>query len=135
VFGQFDAFVRQEVPKIEASPAFGPRGLILITYDEWGDATPHNHRVPSLRLAPRSSPASTTAAATPTTACSAPWKRASGSARTSVARPRGPRFPSQITGKQRCCTSPPTYSSWVNQVEFWQAGVAAGMLLDQVARR
>lgn len=36
-FGQFDAFLRREVPKIEASPAFGPDGLILITYDEWDD--------------------------------------------------------------------------------------------------
>jgi hypothetical protein len=44
-FGQFDSFLRREVPKIEASPAFGSDGLILITYDEWGDATPHNHHV------------------------------------------------------------------------------------------
>jgi hypothetical protein len=48
--GQFDAFLRREVPKIEASPAFGANGLILITYDEWGDATPHNHRVAFLAI-------------------------------------------------------------------------------------
>lgn len=36
-FGQFDAFLRREVPKVEASPAFGKNGLILITYDEWSD--------------------------------------------------------------------------------------------------
>ena len=30
---QFDDFLRREVPKIEASPAFGTNGLIIITYD------------------------------------------------------------------------------------------------------
>lgn len=30
---QFDDFLRREVPKIEASPAFGNDGLIIITYD------------------------------------------------------------------------------------------------------
>jgi hypothetical protein len=33
-FRQFDVFLRQEVPRIEASPAFGSNGLILITYDD-----------------------------------------------------------------------------------------------------
>jgi hypothetical protein len=50
---QFDLFLRREVPKIEASPAFGRDGLILITYDEWGDSTPHNHRVALLALGPK----------------------------------------------------------------------------------
>lgn len=36
-FGQFDAFLAREIPKIENSPAFGPNDLILITYDEWDD--------------------------------------------------------------------------------------------------
>ncbi len=54
--GQFDAFLRREVPKIEASRAFGANGLILITYDEWGDATPHNHRVAFLAVGPQVRP-------------------------------------------------------------------------------
>ena len=55
-FGQFDAFLRREVPKIEASPAFRANGLILITYDEWGDATPKNHRVAFAALGPQVRP-------------------------------------------------------------------------------
>lgn len=34
---QFDSFLAREVPKIEASPAFGANGLILITWDEGAD--------------------------------------------------------------------------------------------------
>src|SRR4051794_5833131 len=37
---QFDDFLAREVPKIEASPAFGANGTILITWDEGGDP-PH----------------------------------------------------------------------------------------------
>jgi phosphatidylinositol-3-phosphatase len=33
-YTQFDDFLRAEVPKIEASPAFGTNGVIIITYDE-----------------------------------------------------------------------------------------------------
>src|SRR5205085_8455050 len=33
----FDAFLRREVPKIEASPAFGRRGVIVVTWDEGAD--------------------------------------------------------------------------------------------------
>ncbi len=33
-FTQFDDFLAQEVPKIEASPAFGTDGVIIIVYDE-----------------------------------------------------------------------------------------------------
>jgi phosphoesterase family protein len=33
-YTQFDAFLAREVPLIEASPAFGDDGVILITYDE-----------------------------------------------------------------------------------------------------
>ncbi len=36
-FGQFDEFLRREIPKIEASPAFGTNGVIFITYDEGAD--------------------------------------------------------------------------------------------------
>jgi hypothetical protein len=31
---QFDAFLRREIPLIEASPAFGSDGVIVVTYDE-----------------------------------------------------------------------------------------------------
>jgi hypothetical protein len=34
---QFDDFLAREVPKIEASPAFGAGGTILITWDEGSD--------------------------------------------------------------------------------------------------
>jgi Phosphoesterase family len=33
-YTQFDNFLAQEVPKIEASPAFGSNGVIIVTYDE-----------------------------------------------------------------------------------------------------
>src|SRR6266705_2489631 len=33
-YTQFDNYLRAEVPKIEASPAFGSNGVIVITYDE-----------------------------------------------------------------------------------------------------
>jgi hypothetical protein len=33
-YTQFDNFLAAEVPKIEASPAFGTNGVIIITYDE-----------------------------------------------------------------------------------------------------
>ena len=34
---QFDDFLAREVPKIEASPAFGSNGLIVVTWDEGAD--------------------------------------------------------------------------------------------------
>lgn len=33
-YTQFDDFLAQQVPKIEASPAFGPNGVIVVVYDE-----------------------------------------------------------------------------------------------------
>ena len=33
-YTQFDDFLAQEVPKIEASPAFGSNGVIIVLYDE-----------------------------------------------------------------------------------------------------
>src|SRR5207253_11323268 len=36
-FGKFDAFLQREVPKSEASPAFGSDGVIFVTYDEGAD--------------------------------------------------------------------------------------------------
>ncbi|HEV2372953.1 MAG TPA: alkaline phosphatase family protein [Streptosporangiaceae bacterium] len=56
IFRQFDSFLTQEVPKIEASPAFGSNGLILITYDEWGPSNPPNHKVAFLALGPLVTP-------------------------------------------------------------------------------
>lgn len=40
---QFDDFLRREIPKIEASPAFGSDGTIMITWDE-GDDPPYSPR-------------------------------------------------------------------------------------------
>ena len=37
---QFDDFVAREVPKIKASPAFGPKSVIIVTFDEGADP-PH----------------------------------------------------------------------------------------------
>jgi phosphatidylinositol-3-phosphatase len=34
---QFDGFLAREVPKIEASPAFGPEGTLIVTWDEGAD--------------------------------------------------------------------------------------------------
>ena len=31
---QFDAFLRREVPRMEASPAFGADGLVIVVFDE-----------------------------------------------------------------------------------------------------
>jgi phosphatidylinositol-3-phosphatase len=31
---QFDAFLRRDVPQIEASPAFGSDGLVIVVFDE-----------------------------------------------------------------------------------------------------
>ena len=36
-YGQYDAFLQREIPKIEASPAFGSDGVIFTTYDEGAD--------------------------------------------------------------------------------------------------
>ena len=33
-YRQFDLFLQHEIPKIEASPAFGSDGMIVVTYDE-----------------------------------------------------------------------------------------------------
>jgi hypothetical protein len=48
--GQFDAFLKREVPKILASPAWNASSVINITWDEQGDATPHNRQVGSVWL-------------------------------------------------------------------------------------
>ncbi len=54
-FGQFDAFLQREIPLIQASPAFGSDGLILVTYDEGADAAPKGP-VPFLAIGPQVSP-------------------------------------------------------------------------------
>lgn len=40
---QFDRFLAQEVPKIEASPSFDANSVIVVTYDEWNDQPPPPH--------------------------------------------------------------------------------------------
>jgi len=35
--GQFDSFLSREIPKVEASPAFGSNGTIIVTWDEGSD--------------------------------------------------------------------------------------------------
>ncbi len=49
---QFDAFVRREVKLITASPAYGPRSVIVVTYDEESSTVPHSTEVASLWLSP-----------------------------------------------------------------------------------
>jgi hypothetical protein len=44
--------LRREVAKIKASTASGPRSVIVVTWDEQGDATPNNARVGSLWIGP-----------------------------------------------------------------------------------
>jgi hypothetical protein len=46
--GQFDAFVKREIAKIKASPAWNARSVINVTWDEQGDATPRDLRVGSI---------------------------------------------------------------------------------------
>ena len=46
--GQFDQFLRREIPKIMASPAWNRRSVINVTWDEQGDATPHDRRIGSV---------------------------------------------------------------------------------------
>lgn len=46
--GQFDRFLRREIPRIEASPAWNRHSVIDVTWDEQGDATPHDLRVGSV---------------------------------------------------------------------------------------
>jgi len=44
--GQFDSFLKREIPKIQGSPAFGPNSVIFVTYDEGGDKPiPHRYTV------------------------------------------------------------------------------------------
>ena len=38
---QFDNFLAREIPKIQASPQFGPNDLIIVTYDEGGGGGPN----------------------------------------------------------------------------------------------
>jgi hypothetical protein len=58
---QFDEFLAREVPRILASPAFGSDGLLIITYDEWGDLTMNDKRVAFVALGPLVTPGSANA--------------------------------------------------------------------------
>jgi hypothetical protein len=46
--GQFDSFVKHEVTRIVASPAWSSTSVINVTWDEQGDATPHDLKVGSI---------------------------------------------------------------------------------------
>ncbi|MEA2310204.1 MAG: hypothetical protein QOE28_172 [Solirubrobacteraceae bacterium] len=48
----FDAFLKREVPKIEASPAFGSHGVIVVTWDEGDDPPKDPAHVATLLLGP-----------------------------------------------------------------------------------
>lgn len=51
--GQFDSFLKREIPKIQSSPAFGPNSVIFVTYDEGGDKPiPHRYTVLLAALGP-----------------------------------------------------------------------------------
>jgi phosphatidylinositol-3-phosphatase len=50
--GHFDAFLQREVPRIEASPAFGSNGVIFITWDEGADPPFDPGHVATLVLGP-----------------------------------------------------------------------------------
>jgi len=49
---QFDDFLSREVPKIEASPAFGADGVIFITWDEGADPPHRPTHIPTAVLGP-----------------------------------------------------------------------------------
>jgi hypothetical protein len=53
----FDAFLAREVPRIEASPAFGNDGVIFITWDEGADPPKDPAHVATLVLGPLVRPA------------------------------------------------------------------------------
>lgn len=48
----FDAFLAREVPRIEASPAFGADGVIIVTWDEGADPPKDPGHVGALLLGP-----------------------------------------------------------------------------------
>ncbi len=54
---QFDEFVAREVPKIQASPAYGTDGLIIVVWDEGSDTDPLH--VGAALIGPRVTPGST----------------------------------------------------------------------------
>jgi hypothetical protein len=53
---QFDDFLAREIPRIEGSPAFGPDGLILITWDEGADPPKDPTHVLTVAIGPRVKP-------------------------------------------------------------------------------
>jgi phosphatidylinositol-3-phosphatase len=58
----FDRFLAREVPRIQASPAFGTNGLIVITWDEGGDPPHEPGQVLTVLLGPHVKPGMTSAA-------------------------------------------------------------------------
>ncbi len=59
---QFDDFLAREVPKIEASPAFGPSSVIFITWDEGADPPLKPTHVLTVVTGPLVKPGTTSAA-------------------------------------------------------------------------
>jgi len=59
---QFDDFLAREVPRIEASPAFGADGVVLITWDEGADPPRNPGHVLLAALGPLVRPGATDAA-------------------------------------------------------------------------
>ena len=55
---QFDGFLQREIPRIVASPAFGKNDVVFVTFDEWGDFTPHDKRVTFVAVGPHVRPGS-----------------------------------------------------------------------------
>jgi hypothetical protein len=48
----FDEFLAREVPRIESSPAFGRRGLVIVTWDEGADPPLNPGHIGALLLGP-----------------------------------------------------------------------------------
>ena len=55
---QFDDFLAREVPKIEASPAFGADGLIIVVWDEGADPPRNPLHVGAALVGPHVKPGS-----------------------------------------------------------------------------
>ena len=79
--GQFDDFLSREIPKVEASPAFGSNGTIVVTWDEGSDPPLNPKHVVMAVIGPNVKPGVYAGGALPTTACCAPSRTASASAR------------------------------------------------------
>jgi hypothetical protein len=99
-YTQFDDFLAREVPKIEASPAFGNNGVIIETYDEderAGGSPARTDSAPAATsrapLSAHSPPQVPTRRSTTSTACCAPSRMGSAWADTSATPTRSRPWP------------------------------------------